>query len=999
MNKSILYLLFFYTIVSFSQSNKLYHKTYTKQDGLELDNINSLCFDNDGFLWLGGKDIDIRTIIVNNKKLALQRFNGFNFHSIPLPDYGFDYTEVHQIYKRKDGLFYIKTAFKPKHALLLFNPKTSEFTPIKFYGNLKTDALSDIINYNGKDYILSQNKRTITLNILNEDLSIKTLFSFTSNENKFLLDSSTKLIPFKDFCIIGDDNFPITILDWNGTIIKRYSPDSFKRDRDSKKNKFWIDECFVKNNILYAFINGTPILHRFNTENFQFTPLDSEKTTLNNEHLNCYTDTNNKTIIFASENQTISFNAFKNDVFKTIESTNYDKVGRIEVISKDLNDDLWLSTNGELHYYKFPKKTIKTYLKDKQLRAIKPLDSTNYIIATDNNGWYKFNTINDSLTSFKIIENEEAILPHSSRNFIVEDSIIWSNSGGNILKVNKNTHKADAYRHYPINCLEKVNDSIIIYGTNGYHLMQFNSNTNQHTSLAKTDSLEIHDIELSKDKQFLVAGTHKGLLTYNLKNSETKFYTNLEDSFILMTDYHEDYGYLLGTRSGHIIAFKPENNSLKTIYRDNLKAGIATILFEDDLWWINTFNGVVAFNPEDKTTTRFSEKDGFSHYEGNRYSAIKAGKNFLIGMIKGLNYFNPKALKKLNDSATLTLLKVKHYDKTKKTFVNNFSQELFNKNHTITLPSENRALDIDFGLKYINAVDKGYNYKYRLNNKDWVALKGKNSIQFPNLAAGYYTLEIEAKDFSGHKIGNSLFVDINSKALFYKTWWFYLIISLAVISFLLWMLNQTNTRKRLQEEFSQGLIQSQENERKRIAKELHDSISQQLTLIKKKAQHTDQKEITTLTHNTLEEVRSISRGLYPPLLRQLGLSESIEQLLLEVDEQTELFVSVDIDNIDRFFNEDQTLNCYRFIQECINNCLKHSQAKAITVSAIIENNSVDISIQDNGKGFDAINAQKQYSLGLKTISERIRILKGELIIDSKPNNGTKIIAKIPIKHG
>ena len=146
-------------------------------------------------------------------------------------------------------------------------------------------------------------------------------------------------------------------------------------------------------------------------------------------------------------------------------------------------------------------------------------------------------------------------------------------------------------------------------------------------------------------------------------------------------------------------------------------------------------------------------------------------------------------------------------------------------------------------------------------------------------------------------------------------------------------------------------------------------------------------------------MRAISRGLYPPLLKQLGLTESIEQLILEIDEQTDLFVSGDIDKIDAFFNEDQTLNCYRFIQECIHNCIKHANAKALSVSALKLGNTIKISIQDNGKGFDATNAQKQNSLGLKTIYERIRILKGELTIESKPNQGTIIIAKIPLKNG
>jgi two-component sensor histidine kinase len=583
-----------------------------------------------------------------------------------------------------------------------------------------------------------------------------------------------------------------------------------------------------------------------------------------------------------------------------------------------------------------------------------------------------------------------------------EDSIIWTNGNYSIIKVNTKTRISKSYRHYPVICLEKLNDSSIVYGTKGYSLMQFNTKTKTHTPLVATDSLDIYDIEIQKQDSLIVAGTNKGLLTYDLITKNSKFYANktdLEDPFILMLDYHKAYGYLLGSRSGIITAFNPKTERFTTIYKDELNAGIATILVDDNLWWINTFNGVVAFNPQDKTTTRFSEKDGFSHYEGNRYSALKTEKGLFFGMIKGLNYFNPKALKATNDSASLALLKVKYFNTSEKAFKNNFNRETFKNNYSIILPSENRALDIDFGLKNINAVNKGYSFRYRLDNKNWVALNDKNSIQFPNLAAGNYILEIEAEDYSSNKLGKSLFIHIKSEAFFYKTWWFFTLVSLAIIGFLVWLLVQAKQRKKLQEEFSRGLIKSQEDERKRIAKELHDSISQQLTLIKKKAQNTNQDEITSLTHNTLEEVRAISRGLYPPLLKQLGFTKSIELLILEVDEQTKLFISGDIDEIDPYFNEEQTLNCYRFIQECIHNCLKHAEAKAISVAVLKLGHTIKISIQDNGKGFDATKAQKQHSLGLKTMYERIRILDGELTIDSKPNQGTIIVAKIPLKNG
>jgi signal transduction histidine kinase len=210
--------------------------------------------------------------------------------------------------------------------------------------------------------------------------------------------------------------------------------------------------------------------------------------------------------------------------------------------------------------------------------------------------------------------------------------------------------------------------------------------------------------------------------------------------------------------------------------------------------------------------------------------------------------------------------------------------------------------------------------------------------------------------------------------------------------------NTAKKEKKQQEKFSQDLMQSQEKERTRIAKELHDSVGQKLTLIKRKSQNTDQIELTNLTNDALEEVRSISRGLYPALLKELGLSRSITQLVDEYDEQTKLFFTVDIDPIDLYFTESTSLNFYRLIQECLTNIVKHAKAKSVTVSIKKEKESIITLIADNGKGFNVEDSKKQNTLGLKTIFERIKILEGQLSIDSELNTGTNFILTIPVKN-
>jgi signal transduction histidine kinase len=203
-------------------------------------------------------------------------------------------------------------------------------------------------------------------------------------------------------------------------------------------------------------------------------------------------------------------------------------------------------------------------------------------------------------------------------------------------------------------------------------------------------------------------------------------------------------------------------------------------------------------------------------------------------------------------------------------------------------------------------------------------------------------------------------------------------------------------REIAQQHFSQELIKTQEQERTRIAKDLHDGVGNQITLIKMKAQNTNQTELSGLAHDALEEVRSISRDLYPITLAKLGLTYSIEQLMLALDEETDLFVSVEIDDVNAHFNKTESLNFYRFIQESVNNVLRHAQAKTLLVNILKQSDGIKILIKDNGRGFEVSEKITQNSLGLKTMAERISMLKGSFAIKSKRTEGTSIFVQIPL---
>ncbi|MBX2826969.1 MAG: hypothetical protein KTR22_02335 [Flavobacteriaceae bacterium] len=206
-----------------------------------------------------------------------------------------------------------------------------------------------------------------------------------------------------------------------------------------------------------------------------------------------------------------------------------------------------------------------------------------------------------------------------------------------------------------------------------------------------------------------------------------------------------------------------------------------------------------------------------------------------------------------------------------------------------------------------------------------------------------------------------------------------------------------NNKKLLQEKFSQELLVSQEEERKRISKDLHDGLGQRLLLIKNNVIKNEDPDTKALVETAIEEVRAISRNLHPFQLQELGITKAIETTIDQIDENTTLFISSEIDNIDNLFNKKQEVNLYRIVQESLSNILKHAKAEAGKVVITRESQVVKLVIRDNGIGFDfSEKLQNRRSLGLKTLLERTKFLKGNMRINSKKNHGTILEFQFPI---
>jgi signal transduction histidine kinase len=218
---------------------------------------------------------------------------------------------------------------------------------------------------------------------------------------------------------------------------------------------------------------------------------------------------------------------------------------------------------------------------------------------------------------------------------------------------------------------------------------------------------------------------------------------------------------------------------------------------------------------------------------------------------------------------------------------------------------------------------------------------------------------------------------------------------------------QRQEQAQMREQYVHDIIVAQENERQRIARELHDSTSQSLTSLliglqslKQSYPDSDRRDHVDSLRQTiteiLDEVRTISWQLRPSVLDDLGLMSALQQHLDDYRDRYHLQVEFATRGIEDRLPLEMESAIYRIVQEGLTNIARHAQASAASVIINRRGEMIRIIIEDNGSGFDPAEVkQRRKSLGLQGIQERAALLGGQLTIETQPGQGTTLYAEIP----
>jgi two-component system NarL family sensor kinase len=331
-------------------------------------------------------------------------------------------------------------------------------------------------------------------------------------------------------------------------------------------------------------------------------------------------------------------------------------------------------------------------------------------------------------------------------------------------------------------------------------------------------------------------------------------------------------------------------------------------------------------------------------------------------------------------------------------------------------------------LHYQKSIDLAKSLKYReLLSQNYLQLssllhqKGKN-----NEAYKYYNKHIALKD--------SLFNEAKSKQLYelqtqYETGKKDLeigkqsaelkrkqiLLTFAIVSFgailiiLILFYNRYKLKQKAkhaselltqQEQNNRSIIEAEEKERIRIARELHDGIGQQLSALKMNLSalgefHSKHSELLQMLDDSVKEVRSVSHNLMPNALIYAGLAEAVKQLVGKLSGSS-IHIHLQIVGFEQRFATTTETVLYRVLQECLSNIIKHAQATEINISLVQHDAHLNMLIEDNGKGFDTKKLNQFEGIGLKNIVSRVQFLNGVIEFDSTPSRGTTVIIDIPL---
>jgi len=692
------------------------------------------------------------------------------------------------------------------------------------------------------------------------------------------------------------------------------------------------------------------------------------------------------------------------------------------------------------------------------LNVINSDNEDNLWVGTETQGLYRIQR-----QQIEVLSEEQGLASNNTNPvFRSKSGEIWAGSwpgGLSEIRDGKVVHTFTTAQGIPgsISSLFEDKDGILWIGTHsGVRTLVQGKINEPNITLGDTGApLVIHQ---APDGSMLF-GTERGLTVSNRTGTHHLSTANglaSDDVRVIVTDSHGDLwiggnGGLTRLHNGHFTRWTekeglPDNN-IRTIFEDS-SGSIWVGTYDGGIGWLRdgkwiSFNkrrglfdnGAFQILEDNKKRFWISSNRGIYRVDQEQLTAVADGREAMVssvsyGRADGMLSAEcngggwPSGVKDANGSlwfptqigiAIVDPVKMLVVSQPPRVQIDSFridQQEPINTRTAFLKPGQIN-LEIDYtALSYTKPEQVSFRYKLDGVDDDWQKVGFRRTAYYSHLPPGEYTFRVSARNSDGVSNLDDATLQVTVVPPFYRRTWFISLVvaAILIIMRLIWSyrVRQLTGAQAAQQAFSRELIASQENERRRIAAELHDSLGQRLIVIKnlalfllrpKSRQESEEdrrqriEEISSEATAAMEETRAISYDLRPFQLDRLGLSKAVQSLARTASLASGIQFTTKFGDIDTFFPDDLRINFFRIVQEALNNIVKHSEATEAKITAEPKDGALYLTIIDNGKGLsDGPPAARRgpSGFGLIGINERASLLNGSVKIRSQAGLGTEL---------
>ena len=414
--------------------------------------------------------------------------------------------------------------------------------------------------------------------------------------------------------------------------------------------------------------------------------------------------------------------------------------------------------------------------------------------------------------------------------------------------------------------------------------------------------------------------------------------------------------------------------------------------------------------PESNLNDSYFYSEGIYYAKQNKHE--KALESYEKGIQSAEKHLNQIALNRLKFAEYEVLFKLKNYNGAKENL------EYLLEKTPFVVDKKNYYNELSKVYSALKNYDKAYFFANKYNVINDSLNDTKFQTEIVELEAKYKKAENEKKITLLQSQNEKAALMVNNNRL-NSILFAVLSVLLFLIVLFLWILNKNEKKLSVQKEInhqqeltalenqqklsvSSALIEGEEVERKRIARDLHDGLGSMLSGLKihlklaEKENALSAAEVNTLLDNSIKELRNISQNLMPESLLKLSLEHALRDLCMansNAKTKIEFQYLIQKPNLPKNYE----IVIYRIIQELLNNALKYANASEILVSCSQNKDTFFITVEDNGVGFNTAN-KNDSGMGLRNIKNRVEFLKGKLEIESELSKGTSAYIELKIKN-